>query len=90
MGAEYSAALFDLRFRERLGRASLSMSSIALRARRARRHAGAGSASCGDERSVPEGMGFREAEVVPARPRLPFVVQPARLVVPSRVDTVPC
>ena len=39
---------------------------------------------------MPEAMRFREAEVVPARPRLPFVVQPARLVVPSRVDTVPC
>ena len=41
-------------------------------------------------RSVLEAMGFREAEVVPARPGLPFVVQPARLVAASRVDTVPC
>ena len=62
----------------------------ALRARRARGTLGTGSASCVDERSVPEAMGFREAEAVPARPWLPFVVLPAQLVVTSRVDAVPC
>ena len=54
------------------------------------RHAGARSASCVDNRSVPEVMGFREAEVVPARPGLLSVVQPARLVAASRGGKVPC
>ena len=51
---------------------------------------GADSPAGWDGRSVLEAVGFREAEVVPARPRLPFVVQPAQWVVASRGGRVPC
>ena len=61
-----------------------------LNQRGAQQHAGGRSVSWVDNRSVPEVMGFREAEVAPAYPRLLSVVQWARLVVVSRGGRVPC